>query len=189
MISHDALLAHARELLTQGTANANPLMFQEMDEVRVRRAVSAAYYALFHALADEGATQVASPRRTELQAHSRRVSELQVRVRRAFDHIEMKEVCSIFAKWNQGRARDALEAMLGGSPDPRLRNIAAAFVELQEARHQADYDLVSLFWPQGVRLVTLAMKAHEIWLEIRGEPQAVVFLTALLLGKRLYRHG
>ena len=33
------------------------------------------------------------------------------------------------------------------------------------------------------------MKAHEIWLGVRGEPQAAVFLTALLLGKRLYRHG
>ncbi len=177
MISHEALLVHARELLAQGAATL--LTFQEIDEVRVRRAVSAAYYALFHALAEDGAAQ----------ATSFGSPKLQFRVRRVFDHPEMKEVCSTFAKWNQGKARDTLTAVLGGLPDRRLRDFAATFVELQDARHQADYDLAALFWPEGVRLVTLATRAHAIWLEIRSEPEAIVFLTALLLGKRLYRHG
>ena len=63
-------------------------MAQEADEVRIRRAVSAAYYALYHALADDGARQVAGSN----------YSELQFRVRRVFEHTEMREVCFIFAK-------------------------------------------------------------------------------------------
>ena len=101
----------------------------------------------------------------------------------------MRDASKIFAEWKASKSRDALEAMLGGSPDPRLRDVAAAFVELQGARHQADYELEAFFWPEGARLVARATEAYQTWLEIRGEPQAIVFLTALLLGKRLFRHG
>ena len=82
-----------------------------------------------------------------------------------------------------------LEAVLGRPPDPRLRDVAAAFIELQEARHRADYDLAAFSWPDGPRLVALATKSYETWFEIRAEPEAAVFLTALLLGRRLYRRA
>lgn len=177
MISHAALLEHAEELLSQGAATL--LTFREIDEVRVRRAVSAAYYALFHALAEDGATQVAN----------RNIGELHIRVQRAFQHSEMKEICALFASQNKNKRSAALEAMLGKEPDRRLRQVATACVELQQARHQADYDLAAFFWPEGARFVALAKKALETWLEIRRGPDATVFLTALLLGERLYRHA
>jgi hypothetical protein len=62
--------------------------------------------------------------------------------------------------------------------------VLEAFVDLLEARHQADYDLGK----QWIRLdilnhVQRAQHAFTEWAKVRRTPNAAVFLAALLLQK------
>jgi hypothetical protein len=99
--------------------------------------------------------------------------------------MDMKAVCQQFAK---GRATD-----LGGGTrelaadpiEPELVNIATVFVDLQEARHQADYDTSRIF----IRLDVLSKfasveQAFRDWRVVRNKSNTVVFLAALLLQSR-----
>lgn len=80
-----------------------------------RRAISTAYYALFHALAKVCAET--------LLPHSRRTSAEYERVYRALDHGPLKNA------FGQSPLKD----------DPELKRIGEAFVALQSERHRADY--------------------------------------------------
>ena len=89
-------------------------------QATINRAVSTAYYALFHALAGECVARlVGSPR-------SRRYWEVVSPVHRAIDH---------GAAWKtfERLARDR-------ATSSNLKALAEIFVELQSARHSADYD-------------------------------------------------
>lgn len=91
----------------------------------LKRAVSTAYYALFHAMcrnaADQlvGASRASRPQRAWVQAY------------RAVEHGHAKAQCQ----------RDEV---LRQFPQP-VQDFAALFVELQAARHDADYDPTSEF--------------------------------------------
>jgi uncharacterized protein (UPF0332 family) len=124
MTIHRDLLQQARRL-----AQLDPLRPRQAN---LRRAVSSAYYALFHYLTDRACRMMIG---TQLpQAPYRQV------IARGFDHGTMKEACRSFSG---GNLPPAIRRRL-----PRqfivpmaLRNVARAFVELQEQRHSADYDL------------------------------------------------
>ena len=149
------------------------------DEHIAREAVHLAYYALFHMLAEHGADA----------ATGRTGAESANRVARCFDHRQMKAACVLFGAW--GRATpSALLPLIPGGPEPALRLIAEAFVELQEWRHRADYDLAArLQAPDALRLVGLAQDVFTAWDGVQATPSARVFLLTLLLGDRLYRRG
>jgi uncharacterized protein (UPF0332 family) len=85
--------------------------------VFLRRSVSDAYYAAFHALARHCADS--------LIGASKRTTDAWRRVYRGLDHGKMKE---------ELRRTDVQ------SIDPAIQRIANAFIQLQEARHSADYD-------------------------------------------------
>jgi hypothetical protein len=152
---------------------AGRLAVQEPKKPRqasLRRAASSAYYALFHMLLHE-ATQLLIPGRP---------ATLRQRSSRAFTHGEMRSVCALFAKPNGG-VKDLTEAPL----ELELTEIAAAFVQRQEARRQADYDLVEVFNRfQLLEYVALARQAMSKWQAVKNSPNANVFLTALLLHNR-----
>jgi hypothetical protein len=79
-------MALPKDLLDQ----AERLLSQEPKrpkQARLRRAISTAYYALFHLLVSEATKRMAprSPKYLDLQ------------MQRAFDHVAMKDVCSSFA--------------------------------------------------------------------------------------------
>lgn len=96
-----------------GTGRGRPL------ESDLRRAVSTAYYALFHCLAGCRADLLAgrgTARRTEAWR----------RTYRALSHSQARDAC--------GRKREV------AALDPALQNFARMFVELQVERHRADYD-------------------------------------------------
>lgn len=174
MIRPHDLLDHAKDLVTRG-ASAHPAP----SETDARRAVSAAYYALFHLLAAEGASNSVPPG----------VAGLRERVSRAFDHGQMRRVCDLFARGSWGSA-PAVRPLVTLPLSPDLVQVAEAFVALQDARHASDYDLGStLAQRDAMRLVVLASDAFEAWARVRGTPNAAVFLTALLLHERWNRRG
>ena len=141
-------------------------------QASLRRAVSSAYYALFHLLADEGARRLA-PAQPAL---------LRRQVQRGFAHRDMQDVCRQFATGSAGKGTAPL---LQPPLEPELRQVARAFVELQDARHDADYNLSASFDRVDVlQKVRLVREAVGAWRQVRSSPNAAVFLAAMLLQAR-----
>lgn len=161
MAFHDDLLVQAARL-----ARHEPMRPRQAS---LRRAISSAYYALFHLLTGAAASLV-TPR--SLQG-------LDLSVRRTFEHAAMKDLCKGFAA---GNVPVPLQTHVANQLDPDLRLVADAFIELQQARHQADYDLGR---PQtrseALRLVQVAQDAFAGWARVRTSKDARVFLVALAL--------
>lgn len=118
------LLDQARTLSRQPSAGARR-------QTDLRRAVSAVYYALFHAILSECAdTIIGSTRRDELAYRL---------VYRSIAHGQVKSLCEELAKPNvsakyYGYVPDKMK--LGAS----ISSVADAFLSLQGKRHSADYD-------------------------------------------------
>lgn len=163
------LLAQARHL-----AGKEP---KRPKQASLRRAVSAAYYSLFHLLVSEAASSM-------LRGGER--SDIRLVFRRAFVHAHMKGVAKSFAG---GTVPDAWQAPMGEAPvSADLRQVASAFVNLQEARHEADYDFRRLFIRRDVHdLIEAAEKAASSWRNVRRNPEGQVFMTALLVHDRISR--
>jgi hypothetical protein len=160
------LLIQARHLATKD--KGRPL------QASLRRSISSAYYALFHLLASDGAIVVAA-------GGSKRLRE---RVQRTFDHGTMREVCKSLG---DGQVPRFLDQIVQPIP-PEIIEVAKTFVDLQAARHVADYDMSS---PHD-RLTALekikqAESAFGVWSKVRQTEEARAFLIALLLSKQLRR--
>ncbi|HNB90352.1 hypothetical protein [Plasticicumulans sp.] len=147
-------------------------------QASLRRAVSAAYYALFHRLIEDAAARLVPG------THRR---ALRQRIARACEHGEMRRVCERFAQ-PAGRLPPGLQTLLPGGVPPALQQVAATFVELQEARHEADYNLASsLTRTDAQRLIELARRACSTWVTVRECEESRVFLLAFLFFKQLQR--
>ena len=98
----------------------------------------------------------------------------------------MKKVAQSFAG---GTVPDAWKGPMGGSSvSEDLRQVASAFVSLQEARHEADYDLGRPFSRGEARdLIEDAEKAKSSWDNVKKDLEGQVFLTALLVNDRISR--
>lgn len=107
---------------------------------------------------------------------------LRPQAQRAFVHGEMKKACEQFAK-SSGPGN--LAHLVTAPIEPELMRLAAAFVELQEARHAADYDLSESFDRVSVlQTIDQAKKAISDWKIVRNNSNANVFLASLLLHQR-----
>lgn len=159
MALHDELLALAKELVDRnlGAAVGGDL----------RRAVSTAYYALFHLLVDEATTRIVA------------VVGLRARVARSFDHAVMKKVCQEYAKLVPNAAG---QVVFDGQAVPvGIQNIAREFLALQEARHRADYNMVAIITQaQAQTDVSRAELAFLDWAGVNADPAAATFLAELL---------
>ena len=123
MLDPAELRSLANDLATQGSPSAS-------HAVPLRRAVSTAYYALFHAILRRAAD--------DFVGSDRRHSASYALVYRSFAHQRMKDVCEGINKARLKSAyQDHLKRVTVGDP---MRFMATAFIELQEARHGADYD-------------------------------------------------
>lgn len=157
------LIRHAFKLLSDPPTHSG--------DVQLRRAVSAAYYALFHHI-NGSAVDLIAPNVPTQTNH---------RIQRWFEHAEMKKVCNRFlpAKLDQ-----PLLDLIGDTASPDLRNVVRSFIELQQARHSADYDLSSnLTWIEARQFILLAAGAMESWDRISNSAEANIFILSLLLWK------
>jgi hypothetical protein len=140
-------------------------------QASLRRSVSTSYYALFHLLTSESAALVGA--RLDLTA--------QRKLQRWFDHGDMKRVCGMFSTAN---APKHISSVLGTDVSDDLQLVARAFIKLQEARHDADYNLETT-WSRTFTqyLVLVAEDAFAAWADIRHTHEASVFALALLSSK------
>jgi len=142
-----------------------------MRSVYERRAVSAAYYALFHHITD-GAAALIAPNVP---------SEVNHRIQRWFEHAEMKKVCGRFT---QAKLDQPLRDLIGDTASFDLQNVASSFIKLQETRHDADYDLsYSLTTKEARQLVLFAVDAMASWDKIANTAEANIFILSLLMWK------
>ena len=156
----DELLETARYLLRQN--NKKPTAGA------IRRAVSTAYYALFHRLIEAATADLVAS------------ADQQQALARSFDHGKMRAICATVTK---SPVPPVPAAILGGPVPGELKEVAEAFLELQDRRHDADYNLARDFAkPEGRDLVTQAEEAFAAW----GRVSATVaqpFLLLLLVGE------
>jgi hypothetical protein len=165
---HRQLLIQARRL-----ARLDPRRPQQGN---LRRAVSAAYYALFHFLIDEACRFLlgTGPGRARLRKT----------LARAFAHAEMANAAQSFAG---GTLPRAIARRLGAVAIPHaVQELAEQFLAIQYQRHLADYDLsISFSRGDAIRLVEAIERAVANWLPIRTDPAAEFFLLSLLVWNRI----
>ncbi|MCB9766722.1 MAG: hypothetical protein H6752_00895 [Candidatus Omnitrophica bacterium] len=136
-------------------------------QASLRRAVSTAYYALFHLLIREATQRLL--RGPALDDHRPSLA-------RAFKHRSMKRASLAI------QSGGTLKYFGSVAAPSELRVVADAFVTLQEARHHADYDLSTPFTrTETLTLVNQAEFAFECWKEARKQPAADIYLAALLV--------
>lgn len=169
MSLHADLLAQAKHLATREP--------KKPKQASLRRAVSSAYYALFHFLIDRATGRL-------VRGYDRQ--ELRGVLGRAFQHAEMKEAAKSFAGGTP-KAHIA-PALLRNAVQEPLRDVADAFVRLKEARYGADYDRGRNFTRrEALDLVDSARKAVSDWKSVDKTPQADTFLISLLIFRRADR--
>jgi hypothetical protein len=141
-------------------------------QANLRRAISAAYYAVFHLLISEAVA-------TLVPVQPRGLGD---RVSRSFNHNEMQKICLAVVKTDLA---DKFGILFGSGISSNLRVVAERFSVLQQARHAADYDVGQLF-SRSLALTHIenAELAFQNWSPIRNTEEATVFLTALAFGAR-----
>lgn len=159
----DDLFIHAARLAAEGG-------HQGTEQIDYRRAVSAAYYAVFHLL-------------TMTAAESWAVGRERTRFARLFEHGKLKSAfLALPAKLKERSGSDAL-------PDDRkaadtLAAVAKEFVALQQDRNSADYDN-SRVWSY-TEVEDVITRAHDLylnWNTICQTPFAESFFLDMLGGK------
>jgi uncharacterized protein (UPF0332 family) len=156
MAFHDDLLKQATHLAQKEKRNPT--------QASLRRAVSAAYYALFHLLISESVANWSQP-------------DLRGALSRAFDHQLMKAA-----------SNRLVQSSFAGEDPSVVRNlklVAGVFVMLQASRHTADYDMTTT-WTRidTEKQVNSAQQAFAAWKSIRTERIAQAYLVSLIVKKR-----
>lgn len=152
------------------------------NQANLRRAVSTAYYALFHLLSAEATERLIAP------------ADLRPYFARRFDHGAMRDVAEQFIS-PPGKKRDLrpkVAALAGVTHAPdELEVVASTFVALQGLRHEADYDVAKVYGRAEVGdVVSRCRTAFEQWAAVKPLPASAVFLAMLFLGedaKRAFR--
>lgn len=124
---HEDLLEQAKDLLS-----VDP---RKPKQANLRRAVSAAYYALFHYLVDKSARQILGTAHEKLPYRNV--------LARAYSHSDLKRACKAFSG---GTLTSSISKSLPDFKVPaEVKALAQALVDLQDQRHTADYDLSATF--------------------------------------------
>lgn len=97
----------------------------------------------------------------------------------------MKRVCGRFLS---PKLDQPLRDLIGNTASADMQTVAQSFINLQDARHRADYDLgYSFSWIEARGLVVLAGNAIKAWERIASSAEANIFILSLLLWKNWER--
>jgi hypothetical protein len=167
MVDPHGLIAAARLLLGETNTGAP-------NQTRLRRAVSTAYYALFHSVARAASDAFVGA--------GHRQSPRYEMVYRGFEHRRMKDGCAAVDKPLLGAK--ASKALGVTRASQGIRDVANAFVTLQERRHWADYSPTGKITRAEARdLVDLADSAVG-QLSVTDSEERRNFLAYLMLSVR-----
>jgi len=164
----DDLLDHAERLLKSGRGKPR--------QVELRRAVSAAYYSLFHRFLKSAADDLIGG-----NAAARRSSAYRL-LYRGFEHSKMRQV-SIDAGKVELPAKLKEASGLAAFSD-EIQVAARAFVELQQRRHSADYDPQVRLTKSDARVAIEFAKHGGGMFDLANAGQKRTFLLCLLMPQR-----
>jgi hypothetical protein len=149
----DDLLDDARHLAAKGDAD-------NRDSCR-RRAISTAYYAVFHLLVEDFVANWP-------------FADQRARLARMFNHQKMRE--ATFAPVDKRNPSPA---------ETQLVDVVTAFGQLQADRHRADYDTGwRLVGTDVANAITLAETTFSKWRAVRGDNVARDHLMSMFGAKR-----
>lgn len=170
----DDLIEQARTL-----ASTDP---RRPKQASLRRAVSAAYYALFHEIAERAVAAILS--------NADASGVIGDRLRRTVEHKSALRA----AKWfgGAGSFPDAVASMRSGSPpvDPSLAHACRVLMDLQAERHLADDDLSAPFSrKETLRRIDDAEAAVRDLRSLPATGDTLIFLLGCVLGEALTRNA
>lgn len=178
-------MGYADDLLHQARALA-AIDPRRPKQANLRRAISAAYYALFHELVDRAVGAVLSG--------SDAAGPVGNRLRRVADHRAALRAARWFAgpPASMPQAIRAVRAASGAAAptvEPALMLVCEALVSLQEKRHEADYDLSTAFTrDEAQRLISDAEAAVAALRGLAPKGDTLIFLLGCLFGDALTRN-
>lgn len=135
----------------------------------IRRAISSAYYALFHAASINAADAVAGT--------GNRQSERYALVYRSINHSSLSAICDAIAN-----ARPGIQPQGGFSTN--FRAFAKALTELQRERHRADYDPLARFSRTDALVTISTARTAFAHFKTATEEERSVFGSLLLFSRR-----
>jgi hypothetical protein len=165
-----------KDLLEQAY-NLATLDAKKPRQANPRRAISSTYYALFHMLVDEAC-------RIQIGGQHSQAPFRQV-LGRAFSNGVMKEACKSFGG---GTLKKGVSQGLPArfTIPPEIRRLAEVFVDLQEKRHLADYDLTVRFNRSDVLyLIGFVTGGIVAFKELPSSDEKRFFLACLWAWKEL----
>ncbi len=146
-------------------------------QATLRRAISTAYYGLFHFLIEESTAL--------LFGAGQRDEAFRQLAARAFIHGKMRSACAEFVKPNHQQVHLLLQLFwqnLGIANSQQARLIAQTFIDLQDERHTADYDLaVSFSRKDALNAIIRAEQALTAWRNLRAGSPDICRLFAMSL--------
>lgn len=147
-------------------------------QASLRRAVSTAYYALFHLLIREAVRQI-GPNLSDDHFN---------RIYRWFDHGTMYQVAKEFRQ-KVVRIRNSKEVLIQSNIGA-IQFVAELFVDLQEMRHAADYDPGAVFQRAEVlQKIGWIEDAFLTWPRVKSLPECNAFLLSLLHWEKWGKRG
>jgi uncharacterized protein (UPF0332 family) len=140
----------------------------------LRRAISTAYYAIFHAILTAGADLFVG--------NTKRATGLYALAYRSIDHQKLRNVCKEVSKQTPS---DRYKAYIpAGGLGPKITALAEAAVLLQAKRYEADYDPLFAAGQTDVELVLKQAREALDALQSATEEQRNAFLGLLLFEPR-----
>ena len=105
------------------------------------------------------------------------------RIGRTLNHVEMKRASVMIT---HGKLPRSVHPPAGNYPIPAdLQLVADAFVVLQQARHEADYEVSATFTRhEAISSVESVRQAFKAWDRVRKTDEARFYLACFLLWKR-----
>jgi uncharacterized protein (UPF0332 family) len=163
----DHLLEQADRLAARGHAG-------QPRQADLRRAVSTAYYAVFHAVAAAAADQYVGV--------TKRSTSQYTLVYRSVDHRVLRDLCASITKRQVPQKLARHVPATGFGPD--MESFATNALELQRMRHEADYDPSIRIKTSDAVLAVSSARSALIHLTQASAPSREAFFSLLLFQPR-----
>jgi hypothetical protein len=166
-LNPDHLLEQAERLII-------PLGSGQPRQADLRRAISAAYYAVFHAVATEAADQFVAATQRDTPRYQQ--------VYRSIEHRRLRTICEDLAKPTPPvrYIRYLPTSNLG----PDLVAVATAVSELQDERHLADYDSLFRAKTSDVELAVATARNAVVRLRNADRESKRIFISLIMFPPR-----
>jgi hypothetical protein len=143
-------------------------------QVDLRRAISSAYYGVFHFVLAAATDQFVGVTKRNTGEYGR--------VYRSTDHRQLRELCEEVRKPNLSAKYAGHQPRTGFGPN--IAAFGAAFIELQEKRHSADYDPMIRVKISDAQLAIKTARAAIVRFENANRTRRKAFFSLLLFPPR-----